>query len=194
MCCDRHLEIPGPHFDLYQSLNRLPIWNLQNCSLFPLAFVSGWLQGHWWDFISRNYVVWPTFLLVNVFIALKGSHFWFLFIFLPIKGNHDINKGSMSGWISSVIRLAYKDLSKKKLALLNIRADEVRALATSWAYFCKTPLEEVVRAAVWSNPSVFAKFYLRDLQKQSQNLQLLGPMVTAQKVVGGADSSSSHSC
>ena len=68
-----------PHFDLYQSLNRLPIWNSQNCSTFPLAFVAGWLQGHWWGFISRNYVVWPTFLLMNVFIALKGSHFWFLF-------------------------------------------------------------------------------------------------------------------
>ena len=69
----------GPHFDLYQSLNRLPIWNSQNCSMFPLAFVAGWLQGHWWGFISRNYVVWPIFFLMNVFIALKGSHFWFLF-------------------------------------------------------------------------------------------------------------------
>ena len=107
-------------------------------------------------------------------------------LFLPVQGNHDINKGSVSGWISSVIRLAYKDLSKKKLALLNIRAHEVRALATSWSYFSKTPLEEVIRAAHWSSHSVFAKFYLRDLQKQSQNLQLLGPMVTAQKVVGGA--------
>ena len=48
--------------------------------MFPLAFVAGWLQGDWWGFISRNYVVWPTFLLMNVFIALKGSHFWFLFI------------------------------------------------------------------------------------------------------------------
>ena len=46
--------------------------------MFPLAFVAGWLQGHWWGFISWNYVVWPTFLLMNVFIALKGSHFWFL--------------------------------------------------------------------------------------------------------------------
>ena len=52
--------------------------------MFPLAFVAGWLQGHWWGFISRNYVVWPTFLLMNVFIALKGSHFWFLFIIWPI--------------------------------------------------------------------------------------------------------------
>ena len=50
-------------------------------SMFPLAFVAGWLQGHWWGFISRNYVVWPTFLLMNVFITLKGSHFWFLFDF-----------------------------------------------------------------------------------------------------------------
>ena len=33
------------------------------------------------SFISWNYVVWPTFLLMNVFIALKGSHFWFLFDF-----------------------------------------------------------------------------------------------------------------
>ena len=47
--------------------------------MFPLAFVGGWLQGHWWGFISRNYVVCSTFLLMNVFIALKGSHFWFLF-------------------------------------------------------------------------------------------------------------------
>ena len=47
--------------------------------MFPLAFVAEWLQGHWWGFISRNYVVRPTFFLMNVFIALKGSHFWFLF-------------------------------------------------------------------------------------------------------------------
>ena len=50
-----------------------------HCSMFPLAFDAGSLQGHWWGFISRNYVVWPTFLLMNVFIALKGSHFWFYF-------------------------------------------------------------------------------------------------------------------
>ena len=60
-------------------MNRLPIWNSQTCSMFPLAFVTGSLQGHWWGFISRNYVVWTIFFLMNVFIALKGTHFWFLF-------------------------------------------------------------------------------------------------------------------
>ena len=76
-CNDKVVYLFGPHFDLYQSLNRLPIWNSQNCNMFPLAFVAGWLQGHRWGFIGRNYVVWPTFFLMNVFIALKGSHFWF---------------------------------------------------------------------------------------------------------------------
>ena len=51
--------------------------SIPNRLSFPLAFVAGWLHGHWWGFISRNYVVWPTFFLMNVFIALKGSHFWF---------------------------------------------------------------------------------------------------------------------
>ena len=34
---------------------------------------------HWWGFISRNYVVWPIFFLMNLFIALKGTHFLSLF-------------------------------------------------------------------------------------------------------------------
>ena len=48
-------------------------------------------------------------------------------LFLPLKGNHDITKGSISGWISYTIRLAYKKLSKSKLALLKIQAHELRA-------------------------------------------------------------------
>ena len=28
-----------------------------------------------------NYVVWPIFFLMNVFIALKGTHIWSLFVF-----------------------------------------------------------------------------------------------------------------
>ena len=51
------------------------LFEIRKIAVFPLAFIAGWLQGHWWGFISRNYVVWPTFLLMNVFIALKGSRF-----------------------------------------------------------------------------------------------------------------------
>ena len=91
-----------PIFYLSQSLNRLPIWNSQNCSMFPLAFVAGWLQGHWWGFISRNRVVWPTFFLMNVFIALKGSHFWFLFY----------EKNGVSSWGKNIGKSLY--VTKRK--------------------------------------------------------------------------------
>ena len=46
------------------------------------GFLAGSLQGHWWGFISQNYVVWPIFFLMNVFIALKGTHFLLLFTWL----------------------------------------------------------------------------------------------------------------
>ena len=55
-------------------------------SLFPPAFVAGSFKGHWWGFISRNYVVWPIFFLMNVFIALKGTHFLFLFARCALNG------------------------------------------------------------------------------------------------------------
>ena len=63
-----------PILNIYQSLNRLPIRNSQNCSMFSPAFVAGSLQGYWWSFISRNYVVRPIFYLMNIFIALKETY------------------------------------------------------------------------------------------------------------------------
>ena len=60
----------------------------------------------------------------------------------------------------------------------------MRALSSSWAYFNNISIEEVVQAAVWPNQTTFARFYLREMQKQQENLQLLGSVVAAQKVVG----------
>ena len=85
---------PFGHFKLVSKISRklceLMAWNLISwysavAYVTKICFRSFRLlirvQGHWWGFISRNYVVWPIFLLMNVFIALKGSHFWFLFDF-----------------------------------------------------------------------------------------------------------------
>ena len=77
------------------------LFEIRKIAVFLLAFIAGWLQGHWWGFISRNYVVWPTFLLMNVFIALKGSHFWFLLApgqgqTAPRGQNFDVNWKSLS--------------------------------------------------------------------------------------------------
>ena len=61
----------------------------------------------------------------------------------------------------------------------------LRALSASWSYLNKIPVEDVIKAAVWSSWSTFAKFYLRDMNTQGENLRLMGPVVSAQKTVGG---------
>ena len=105
-------------------------------------------------------------------------------LFLPIKGKQDSSKSSVSRWIAYTIWLAYRKLTRKDFPFLKIKAHEVRALSSSWAFFDKVPLNEILKAAVWNQSSTFAKFYLRDMSQQLQNLQDLGPIVVAQKVVG----------
>ena len=105
-------------------------------------------------------------------------------LFLPIKGKQDISKSSVSRGISYTIKLAYRKHTSKDIPFLKIKAHEVRALSSSWAFFDKVPLNEILKAAVWNQSSSFAKFCLRDMSRQLQNLHHLGPVVVAQKVVG----------
>ena len=105
-------------------------------------------------------------------------------LFLPVKGNQDISKASVSRWLSYTIKIACRKLTNRDISFLKIKAHEVRALSSSWAFFDKVPLNEILKAVVWSHSSTFAKFYLRDMSQQAENLQRLGPVVVAQKVIG----------
>ena len=62
---------------------------------------------------------------------------------------------------------------------------ELRAISASWAYMNFIPLEEVLKSAVWSSSSLFASHYLRDFREHTENLRAMGPIIAAQKVVGG---------
>ena len=106
-------------------------------------------------------------------------------LFIPTKGDHDLKKSTISSWIKYTISHAYKSLSKHQIKLLKVKAHELRALSTSWAYTSSIPLEEVIKAAVWSNSSTFASFYLRNMGSQAENLRQMGPIVAAQRMVGG---------
>ena len=87
-------------------------------------------------------------------------------LFLLIKGNHDISKASVSGWVAYTIKLAYRKLTRRDISFLKIKAHEVRALSSSWAFFDKIPFNEILKAAVWNQSSTFAKFCLRDMSQQ----------------------------
>ena len=113
-------------------------------------------------------------------------------LFLPIKGNQDISKASVSRWVPYTIKLAYRKLTNRYISFLKIKAHGVWALSSSWVFFDKIPLNEILKAAVWNQSSTFAKFYLRDMSQQAANLQKLGPIVVAQNVVcvwGGGQNS-----
>ena len=69
-------------------------------------------------------------------------------LFLPIKGNHDISKVSVSRWVAYTIKLAYKQFTRRDISFLKIKAHEVRVLSSAWAFFDKVPLNEILKAAV----------------------------------------------
>ena len=106
-------------------------------------------------------------------------------LFIPTQGDHDLNKSTISRWVKYAIKHAYGSISKNPNRLFNPRAHELRAISASWAYMNFIPLEEVLKSPVWSSSSLFASHYLRDFREQTENLRAIGPIIAAQKVVGG---------
>ena len=113
----------------------------------------------------------------------KGSRLSRKRLFIPVKGKGDISPATISRWIRMAVLRAYGDLSDVNLTFLKIKAHEVRALATSWAYHNRIPSEDILQAASWLNHSTFSNFYLRSLSSQEEGLFRLGPLVSAQRVI-----------
>lgn len=106
-------------------------------------------------------------------------------LFIPFnkEDDRDLSVRTISVWICKLIRRAYENTNKEMLSISNVKAHEVRALATSWAYFNKVPFTEIMQAAYWRGNTTFANFYLRSLANHSDDLYALGPIVSAQQVV-----------
>ena len=113
-------------------------------------------------------------------------------LFIPTQGDQDLAKSTISGWVKYAIKHAYGSISKNPNRLFKPRAHELRALSASWAYMNYIPLEEILKSAVWSSSSFFALHYLRDFREQTENLRAMGPIIAAQKVVGGRANLVSH--
>jgi hypothetical protein len=63
-----------------------------------------------------------------------------------------------------------------------VKAHDVRALASSWALFNNASFNEVLSAGFWRGESSFLSHYLRSMFVQADNLCSLGPIVSAQRV------------
>ena len=106
-------------------------------------------------------------------------------LFLPFTDRTSSTTPAMiSSWICRTIWRAYVlEPDTVDSANARVTAHEVRAFAASWSAFNHVPLEDVMRAASWSNTTTFSSFYLRDLCQQHDGLYSLGPLVSGQQVI-----------
>ena len=93
----------------------------------------------------------------------------------------DIQRTHVSRWLVEVVKEAYTraDLEYDD----DIRAHELRAIASSWAYVNQVRLEDILAAASWRSSGVFQGSYLRDMSSIADGMATLGPIVAAQYVV-----------
>ena len=113
-------------------------------------------------------------------------------LFIPIQGDQDLAKSTLSRWVRYAIRHTYSGISKNPNRPFKPRAHKLKALSASWAYMNYITLEEILKSPVWSCSSLFASHYLRDFREQAENLRAMGPIIAAQKVVGGRANLVSH--
>ncbi|CAG2187236.1 unnamed protein product [Mytilus edulis] len=105
-------------------------------------------------------------------------------LFIPIKkGISDISAKTISTWICNTVILAYKSASSEVLVKHQVKAHEVRALASSWNIFNSSSMSEIMSTGFWRSDSAFYNHYLRSMPLHCDNLYSLGPLVAAQQVV-----------
>jgi hypothetical protein len=64
-----------------------------------------------------------------------------------------------------------------------VKAHEVRAIASSWSIFNSASLTEILSAGFWRSDNTFYYHYLRSMPQHTDNLDSLWPLVSAQKVI-----------
>ena len=104
-------------------------------------------------------------------------------LFVPIKqGQNDITVKAISSWICSTVMLAYKSAGIT-LPRNQVKAQEVRAISSSWSIFNSASLPEILSAGFWRSDNTFYYHYLRSMPQHTDNLYSLGPLASAQKVI-----------
>jgi hypothetical protein len=94
-----------------------------------------------------------------------------------------VKKNTISAWVVKLIRSAYSSATSEDCRLAQASVHEVRAIATSLAYQATYALDDILKAATWSNPTTFIDHYLRDVSGLQGRLHVLAPCVIAGKTL-----------
>lgn len=71
-------------------------------------------------------------------------------------------KDTVSRWIASVIRSAHKK-HHDRLTGSRVRAHDVRAHTSSWAFYKGSSIDDIMQTVGWSSATTFQKVYLKDV-------------------------------
>ena len=94
----------------------------------------------------------------------------------------DISPTTISSWIKQTVILCYELSDQEALALLQIKADDVRAFAASKAFRLGLCLEQILSACHRKSHNTFTQFHLKDVSWADSELFDLGPVVAAQQI------------
>ncbi|KAK7905173.1 hypothetical protein WMY93_017780 [Mugilogobius chulae] len=105
--------------------------------------------------------------------SFRGTEQLFVSWAPPHRGK-PLTKQRLSHWIVEAISVAYESSGLHPPA--GLRAHSTRGMATSWAMFRGTSVEEICAAASWATPHTFARFYRLDVTgpSLSQNVLSVG--------------------
>ena len=108
-------------------------------------------------------------------------------LFLSYQRNRvsDITNFTLSMWVKVLVKSVYLESGAADLATHRISAHQVRHLSMSLASRGNIPLEAIIRAGMWTNPTTFLAFYLSSTSEMSAQCRRfrLGPLVVAQSIV-----------
>ncbi len=93
-----------------------------------------------------------------------------------------MGKNTLASWVKQTILKAYEGYPPEKLTTMKVSSHEVRALATSMAFYGNTAMTEIMKAARWAQLTTFTTFYLRDVAQNMEGIYQLGPLVVAKNL------------
>lgn len=104
-------------------------------------------------------------------------------LFVALNSKKPVARNSISSWIKHTIKYAYENCTEDTQTLLKVSAHEVRAIATSTAFYGNQAVEEILRSARWAHQTTFTTYYLRDVSQDLQGIHRLGPVMVANQVL-----------
>ena len=106
-------------------------------------------------------------------------------LFISHRTGHvkDICMGIISGWLKKTVLACYLLSTEQTQQLFKVKAHDIRAFSTSWAYLKNTSMEQILMAGQWKAHTTFTNFYLKDLTMLRDKMLQLGPLVVASTIV-----------